>query len=269
MTREMGSQGKNIAMGLAERMGMQIVHHNLVEHDVSDALGCEESDVHRFLEGRMRVLDRWQLHGKKILNYTACEVFELAQQGNIIIRGWGSSQLLRPVAHVLCIRVCAPMEHRIQTLMARVGISDPEAARHEIEENDAAHERVLGRLSRSGWQDATQYDLVINTANVPIAEGVDMVVRLAGLATFQESAQSIAKLHQLKVESQVRNALACESSIKGDAAAINFAVDAQTGIVVLSGGVLRRNTRDQIAQIIRNLPDVTSVENSIRFVHSS
>ncbi len=267
MTREMGSQGKNIAIAVAERLDLQIVHHNLVEHDVSDAVGCEESDVHRFLEGNLKVLDRWQIPGKKVLNYTASEVYELAQKGDVIIRGWGSAQLLRPVAHVLCIRVCAPMDQRIQTLMNRVGITDRELAQREIEKNDSAHERVLAHMSRADWRDPLQYDFVINTANVPIDEGMEMVVSLAQHASFQESPQSIGTLRQLKVETQVKNALAHDATVKGDSAAINFEVDPQTCCVTLSGGVSRRSTRDNAGQVVSALSGVSTVKNSIQFVH--
>lgn len=267
MTREMGSQGKNIAIALAEELALQIVHHNLLEHDVSDAVGCGESDVHRFLEGNVKMLDRWQLPGKKVLNYTASEIYELAQNGDVIIRGWGSAQLLRPVAHVLCIRVCAPMEHRIRVLMNRVGITDRAVAQREIENNDAAHERVLAHMSSVDWRDPLQYDLVINTANVPISEGMEMVANLSRLSSFQESPQSIETLLRLKLETQVRNALAHDETVKGDSAAINFEVDPKTCCVTLSGGVARRITRDNAERVVNALSDVSDVNNSIQFVH--
>ena len=32
MTREMGSRGKDVALGLASRFGLEIIHHELIEH---------------------------------------------------------------------------------------------------------------------------------------------------------------------------------------------------------------------------------------------
>ena len=164
MTREMGSQGKDIAIGLAERLGMHIVHHNLIEHDLSDTLNCEESDVHRFLEGKLKFLERWSPQQQKLSTYTVSEILELASQGNVIIRGWGSAQILRPVTHVICIRVCAPLAQRIQTLMERMEITDRETAKREIYHNDAAQEGVLKRIVHTDWRDPWLYDLVINTS---------------------------------------------------------------------------------------------------------
>ena len=47
MTREMGTLGKEVAAGLAERLGLEVVHHELVEHDISERSGLRESEVHR------------------------------------------------------------------------------------------------------------------------------------------------------------------------------------------------------------------------------
>jgi hypothetical protein len=33
MTREMGSRGRDVALGLADRLELDIIHHELVEHD--------------------------------------------------------------------------------------------------------------------------------------------------------------------------------------------------------------------------------------------
>jgi len=37
MTREMGSLGKDVAFGVAEKMGLEVVHHELVERDIAGA----------------------------------------------------------------------------------------------------------------------------------------------------------------------------------------------------------------------------------------
>ena len=51
MTREMGTLGKDVAAGVAERLGIQVVHHELVERQLAERLQTTESAVHRFLEG--------------------------------------------------------------------------------------------------------------------------------------------------------------------------------------------------------------------------
>ena len=108
MTREMATLGKDVAAGLAERLGLDIVHHELVEHDIAERSGMRESEVHRFLEGEASLLERWKIDRKRLSRYTAQEILELAVKGNVLIRGWGAEYLLRAVPHVICVRICAP-----------------------------------------------------------------------------------------------------------------------------------------------------------------
>src|SRR5262245_14229600 len=138
MTREMGSLGKDVAAGLAEAMGLMVVHHELVEHHLAERLGVQESAVHRYLEGEASLLERWKIDKHKLSRYTAEEILELARKGNVIIRGWGATGVLRHVPHVLRVRVCADMGFRERVMMERLGISES-AARREIERSDAAH----------------------------------------------------------------------------------------------------------------------------------
>ncbi|MGH7489822.1 MAG: hypothetical protein ACREMY_30085, partial [bacterium] len=50
MTREMGTLGKDPAAGLAERLGLTVVHHERHhKHDIAECAGLRESEVHRAL----------------------------------------------------------------------------------------------------------------------------------------------------------------------------------------------------------------------------
>ena len=94
MTREMGSLGKDVAAGLADQMGLTVVHHELVEHHLAERLGVQESAVHRYLEGEASLLERWKIDKQKLSRYTAEEILELARKGNVVIRGWGATGVL-------------------------------------------------------------------------------------------------------------------------------------------------------------------------------
>lgn len=266
MTREMGSKGKDIALGLAERLQLPIVHHNLVEHDLSEKLHIPESDVHRHLEGKTSLLDRWKFPSKDLANMTACEVLELAEGGNVLIRGWGSTHLLHSVDHVICVRVCAPLPQRIATLMERLEIKDEAFARKEIIINDTAHGILLKRMIHGDWQNAEHYDLVINTERLPIDEGVDLIEHTLQLPSFQETAASRSHLKKLRIEAQLRTTMLSDASLKSDAAVINFDVDTANHNVILSGGVRKVKTRDQMIAKASELSGVNEVIDNILIV---
>ena len=91
MTREMGTLGKDVAAGLAERLGLDVVHHNAVKHDIVASSGLPENEADRFLEGEASLLDRWRIDQRRMRCCTAQEVFELAAKGNVLIRGFCAS----------------------------------------------------------------------------------------------------------------------------------------------------------------------------------
>ena len=39
MTREMATRGSEVAAGVAERLGLSIIHHEIVEHDIAERTG--------------------------------------------------------------------------------------------------------------------------------------------------------------------------------------------------------------------------------------
>ena len=86
MTREMATLGRDVASGLAERLGLTVVHHELVAHDIAERSGMRESEVQRFLEGGASLLQRWRIDRARMSRYTAEEILELAVKGNVLIR---------------------------------------------------------------------------------------------------------------------------------------------------------------------------------------
>lgn len=198
MTREMGSRGKDVAMALADEIGVRIVHHEMVEHDLASRLHVRESTVHRYLEGGANALERWRINKKNLGLYTAQEIFQLAEQGNLLIRGWGATQLLRVVSHVVCVRVCAPLALRTRTLMERLQLDSENIAKREIKKNDEAHTRVMRHLFQVDWEDPQHYDLVLNTDRLSVRACVDLIKHLVEEPSFQETSESRARLAGLK-----------------------------------------------------------------------
>ena len=120
MTREMGSLGKDVAAQLSERLGKRVVHHEIIDQ-LANKMRLRKSHVIRFLEGKAGIWERLTTDKTSLSIYTADETFQLAESGQVaVIRGWGAAHLLRPIAHVVCIRVCAPLQLRIKRMMERL-----------------------------------------------------------------------------------------------------------------------------------------------------
>jgi cytidylate kinase len=265
MTREMGSLGRDVAAGLSEQMGLRVVHHELVERDLAGRLGVRESAVHHFLEGSASLFERWKIDKKKLSRYTAEEILELARSGDVLIRGWGATALLRSIPHVVCVRVCAPMSFREQVMMERLGTADRELARREIERSDAAHTRVVQSFFGVDWQNPLLYNLVLNTERLAIETCVKLVREVAESPAFQETADSRSVLADKLVGARVRSVLNDRFEGAGfGLSSIDGTVTA--GKVTLTGTAVSVELIGEAERLVRQIQGVKDVENHIVYI---
>lgn len=261
MTREMATLGRDVAAGLAERLGLVVVHHELVAQDIAERSGMRESEVQRFLEGEASLLQRWRIDRNRMSRYTSEEILELAVKGNVLIRGWGATYLLRSVPHVLCVRICAPMPDREDVLMQRLGLDDRAAARREIERNDAAHNGTMQRLFGIDWTDPALYALVLNTARIPVADCVEHIVRLAQSQPFQETPASRQALSDQLILSKVHTAL--DKRFGSSSSALGIDAEVTEGKVTLKGALSDQKMIAEAVRLMHGVPGVTRVESRI------
>lgn len=264
MTREIGARGSEVAAGLAERLGLEIVHHELVEHDIAARTGLSEDEVHRHLEGEAFLIERLTLDKRRLSRYTAQEILELAAKDNVLIRGWGATYLLRMIPHVVCVRICAPMSYRERTLVERLGLSGPAAAQREIAHSDAAHNGVMQRLFGVDWQDPTLYAAVLNTARIPISECVEVIVRLTESIAFRDTPQSRQVLSDQLVRARVRFAL----DRRFGPSALQSGIDAHVldGRVMLIGATTDEQLIVEAIRCAQRIEGVKAVECQIRHI---
>ncbi len=264
MTREMATRGSEVAAGLAQRLGLAIIHHELVEHDIAERTGMPESEVHRYLEGEASLMERWRLDRKRMSRYTAQEIFELAANGNVLIRGWGATYLLRNVPHVLCVRICAPMPFREKVLMERLRIQDRAAARRDILRNDDAHNGTMQRLFGIDWADPTFYSIVLNTERVSVSTCVDEIARLCECEEFRETASSRHALTDALILARVRCAL--DRRFGSRSLQQCFEADVHEGRVVLTGATTDEHLIVETVRLLQGVPGVTGVVSQIEHV---
>jgi len=267
MTREMGTLGKDVARGLAERLGLEVVHHELVENDIATRSGLGESEVRRFLGGEASFFGQWRMDRQRLSHFTGQEILELAARDNVLIRGWGATYLLRDIPHVVCVRICAPMAFRTREMMKRLGTDDEAAARREIERSDAAHNGTMQRLFGADWTDATLYASAFNTARVPPAECVEQIVKLVESEPFRKTSQSRAVLMDRLIEARVSSAL--RDRFDNSLRAMGIEVAVQKAEVALIGAVSDDRVIADLVRTAAAVPGVTRVQSQIRYLSFS
>jgi cytidylate kinase len=259
MTQEMATLGKDVALGVAEKLGLQLVRHEVGDL-VAGRMQVKKSLIRRIREGKASKIEKWSADEKTISIFTAEEVFDLAEKGNVLIRGWGATLLLRAVPHVPCIRVCAPMELRVKRLMERLETDDEELARHEIEGDDQARASRMGEHFNVAWGDPSLYDLTLNTERISIASCVDHVVRLVKSEEFRETAQSRQLLADLALEARARAALRADPRSSG----IDITVDVKDGGATLRGIVVDDKEKALVREVVEKVAGAGKVADELR-----
>jgi len=259
MTQEMATLGKDVALGVCDALGLQQVRHE-VGDVVAGKMHVKKSLIRRIREGKASRIEKWAADEKTISIFTAEEVYDLAVKGNILIRGWGGTLLLRDVPHIPRIRVCAPMPVRIKRLMERLETDDEGLARREIAADDAARASRMGEHFNVRWGDPTLYDLTLNTERIPIAQCVEQVLALAKSPAFRETPESRRYLADLAIRARVRAALRSDERT----AEIVIDVEVTAGAVTLRGIVVDDREKRLCQEVVGAVPGVASVRDELR-----
>ncbi len=265
MTREMGSLGKDVVESLAAELGMRIVYSEIVD-SLAEKMQMPPSVVTRFVQGKSNAFERIRVDMDALSLHTAEEVLALVAQGNVAIRGWGATYLLRPAPHVACVRICAPFELRVARMMERMETSDADFAREEIRRSDAAHTAAMQRRFGVDWKDPEHYDLVLNTGRLSVEDCVGQIKYLLALPAYQETADSRTVLANLALSAHVLAALKRNTRTTRVNIIVDAARNAHLGHLILRGIVADDGIRSAVEETAASYPGVRIVENQLKLM---
>lgn len=261
MTQEMGSLAKDVALQLAQTANLAVMRHEVLEH-VAGRMHVPGSLISRLREGKAGLVERLTTDKERVAVYTAQEVFALADKGNIVLRGWGATCLLRPVRHVVRVRVTRPFSKRVEWLMDQLGTDDEAFAEAEVRRSDSAHASRMHDQFGVTWGDPLLYDLVLNTDRMSVESCVAQIQQLARRPEFQETEASRAMLADLALNARVRATLKDHESTRD----INISIESTGGKVVLNGIVLNAQESAEAARVASTVAGIGSVDNQLRLM---
>ena len=261
MTQEMGSLAKDVSLRVADALGLAVMRHEAIER-VADRAQVSSSLIGRLRDGKAGLVERLTTDKRSVALYTAEEVFSLADGGDVVLRGWGATCLLRPVPHVVCVRITRSMKKRVEWLMAHLETDDAEFAEAEIRRSDDAHAARMHAQFGVTWGDPVLYDLVLNTDRLSVDSCVAQIRALVERPEFAETPASRALLANMALAARVKSALK-DNEATGD---IRVTVEADQGKVKLSGIVLNAQERALTEGVASQVEGVGSVDNALRLM---
>ena len=264
MTQEMGSLAKDVAMQLAETAGLAVMRHEVLDH-VAGRMHVPGSLISRLREGKAGLVERLTTDQQRVAIYTAQEVFALASRGDVVLRGWGATCLLRPVRHVLRVRVTRSFNKRVEWLMGHLETDDVIFAEAEVRRSDDAHSVRMHDQFGVTWGDPVLYDITLNTDRLSVESCVAQIQHMTGRPEFQETSASRAMLEDLALNARIRAALKDYDSTRG----VNIQIESQNGKVVLSGIVLNTHESTEATRVAGTVPGIETIDNQLRLMASS
>jgi cytidylate kinase len=264
LTQGMGSLAQDVAEQLAHELNLTTLQHEVAEH-VADKMHVSKSLINRLRGGSAGTIERLRADRDAIAVYTAEDVLEAAARGNVVLRGWGATCLLRPVPHVPCVRIMRPFEKRVQWLMTELDTDDVELAEAEIRRSDHANATRMHDQFGVDWGDPVLFDLVLNTDRLSVDTCVQQLKSLLARPEFAETDASRALLQGMALSAHVRAALRTQQATHG----VDVTIESAAGQVTLRGIVLNDGEKAVAEQVAASVPGVKGVDNQLRVMATS
>ncbi|GBD29027.1 Cytidylate kinase [bacterium HR32] len=256
-TRELGSLGTFIAEELARRRGWRFVRREILE-EAARMGPLTEDELTRLVESPPGLWERLSLPARRHFYHVAARVLEYAQGDDVVILGRWSTMLLRGVRHAVRVRVCAPLDLRVERLADRLGVSRPEA-RALAERYDQGVRARIRQFFDVEWEDSDLYDLVINTERVGVERGCELVERLLDSPEFQPDEASRQEVRDRALALRVQESLKSDERLGH----VDLHVTARGGTVVLQGVVFGPEERRAVLEVVGAVSGVAQVEDRL------
>ncbi len=166
ISRELGSEGENIAERVAATLGYHFVDKKFIG-DLLSEYGLVEFDrEYETSPGFWESFSARQEKEREVMADMLNKVVRaMAYHGNIVILGRSGFEVLIDFSDVLRVRLQSPFSARVQQVMAQQKITD-EQAKAIVKESDKVRMAYVAEFYRAPWEAIQAFDLVINTSKI-------------------------------------------------------------------------------------------------------
>ncbi len=163
------------------------------------------------------------------LAFSTAYLCDRIREGPLVYHGRTGHLLLRNISHVMRVRVVADDEYRVNATMRNLGIERTAAQKYlaAIEEDRKNWVRSMYGVS---WEDASQYDVVVNVERMSVENTASALVSMAQLPDFRMTPASQRAMEDLHLAARARLRLACDPRT----ARTGFTVVAHGGAVTVT-----------------------------------
>ncbi|MFH2036928.1 MAG: cytidylate kinase-like family protein [Candidatus Zixiibacteriota bacterium] len=167
--------------------------------------------IDEFLHSARKIMEAkppnsWDPHAKQIQHYLTiakAALLDFVVQGDIIYHGLQTHFILTDVPRVMKIKVVAPMDYRIKTLMEESEINE-NTAREHIKFVDEMRISWAKFLYGENFDDPTYYDMILNMSHLSLDAMAQIVTQMAHRPEFRLNAGTMKEIRDAHLRALVR-----------------------------------------------------------------
>jgi cytidylate kinase len=257
ISRQYGSGGREIGRLVAEKLDYRYVDKERLFQDLEQA-GRRWGRVAKEVDEVCPTL--WERYDWQYRGYVAqleALILDYATGDNVVIIGRGGAYLLQEVPFCLRVRLMAPLEVRIERIMARKRL-DRAAAERLIRQVDNDRACYIKANYGSDWDLDQVYDLTLNTGKFNYAQMAGILI--GGLADKDRLAtpEARARLQDAALAYRLKARVAIDPRVLVP----TLEVQLEKGVPVVSGII----HNPQEVQIIQEIAREVCGNRPVRFV---
>ena len=252
------SGGRGLAESVAESMGYRLFSWEMLV-GASNQYGIPREELEHALADKPGMLERIGAEIVHYLAYIQAALYKEIQYDGVVYYGYAGHILLRKVPHALKVRILANMDSRITLAMTRTSLSRKEAVNF-IKHRDNARAEWTKVLYHMNLHDPKLYDLVINLEQISTNSASKIICSTAEKSAFKYNEEARKVMEDLILGAEVR----AEIAMKSNGCDKDIEIDAQDGVITISGVVTKMEDADLIKNIVIQIPAVKDLKSLMK-----
>ncbi len=260
------SGGQDLAECISASLGCPCMGREILI-EAASKLGVPQQVLAKKMEKGPRLWDRLTLERRIYVVAVQAALAEHILEGDLVYHGLAGHMLLRELPFVLRIRLIAPIEVRIRTVMERQKLSR-QTAEHYIHDVDEERLRWSKFIYDVDVTDSRLYDLMINLEGMSISTACSGVLEIVRKPEFAVTDSVRKNLADFALACRVKVAFATHPASRG----LDLQVTANEGVASVVGEVPQpimlthasSRWEQELTQIAESVEGVKRVDLSIR-----
>jgi cytidylate kinase len=258
VSKQLGSLGEEIASAVAEKLQYEYVDKEKLGKILVD-FGFGGLEVEKFDEKRPPFWDSLAIQRTNFLYSIRAAIYEFARKGRVVIVGRGGQVLLKNLPGTLHVRIFAPFDLRVKRLAESARVDEKHAFRL-IRRSDHDSAGYVHSFFNADWNDASLYDLLINTERLSPAAAVQLILDSASSGEIKEGEKKgRERLADLALVQRIEAKLVV--LLGSDLHHVE--IQAVKGAVTLRGAVPSFALKEECKEIVAALEGVEKVDNEL------